>query len=239
MKVDYPNLVGTPQDYSKGRNWMIRQDNGDAPVDVFYLYPTAVSIKCQTNVSEVDQFMRFAALGNFERGPSLFDGFCNIFAPYYRQLSAKSIVEDKCAVAFYDHIYNSEVRTDAYAALDYYFEHYNNGKPFILASHSQGSATMLQVLREYMKLHPDYYERMIVAYVLGMTVSKEFHERNPHIKFAEGELDLGVVVSWNIEGPNATMPNFPVLPDAYTCINPLNWKTDGTYAPIELNKGSS
>lgn len=239
MKVNYPNLVGEPLDYSKGKNWMFRQDNGDCKVDVFYLYPTAVSIKCKDAVSPVDQHMKFAALGNFERGPSCFDGFCNIFAPYYRQLSVMPIVQSKHAGEFYMNIYESEVRTDAYAALDYYFEHYNQGRPFILASHSQGSATMYNVLREYMLLHPDYYQRMIAAYVLGMAVTKKFQEAYPHIKFAKGELDTGVVISWNVEGPNATMPNFPVVQDAADCIiNPLNWKTDDTYAPIEANKGS-
>lgn len=238
MKPNYPNLVGTSLDYSKGANWMFRQDNGDAPVDVFYLYPTAVSIKCQSDVSPVDQHMKFAALGNFERGPSLFDGTCNIFAPYYRQISAMPIMRAKTLGDFFDVIYHTEVRTDAYAALDYYFEHYNNGKPFILASHSQGSATMFIILEEYMKIHPEYYKRMIAGYILGMCVDKDYVKRNPHVKFAQGETDTGVIISWNVEGPNATMPNFPVCENAVNCINPLNWKTDDTYAPLEANKGS-
>jgi len=239
MKDEIKNLVGTPIDYSKGKNWMIRQDNGDCKVDVFYLYPTAANPKCPNLVADIDQFMKFAALGNFERGPSLFDGFCNIFAPYYHQLSGLSIMKCKHVGEFYQNIYNSVVRTDAYAALDYYFKHYNNGRPFILASHSQGSATMFHVLSEYMKAHPEYYERMIAAYVLGMSVIKDFQKAYPHIKFAKGETDTGVVISWNVEGANATMNNFPVVLDPADCIiNPLNWKVDDTYAPIELNKGS-
>ena len=30
-------------------------------------------------------------------------------------------------------------KADVFAAFDYYIKHYNNGRPFILAGHSQGS----------------------------------------------------------------------------------------------------
>ena len=36
---------------------------------------------------------------------------------------------------------------DITAALDYYFENYNGGRPFIIAGHSQGSAMVLLLLR--------------------------------------------------------------------------------------------
>lgn len=38
-----------------------------------------------------------------------------------------------------DKLQYHEPRTDVYAMLDYYFEHYNNGKPYFLAGHSQGA----------------------------------------------------------------------------------------------------
>ena len=41
-----------------------------------------------------------------------------------------------------------EPRSDTFAALDYYFTHYNNGRPFILASHSQGSSMLRIILAD-------------------------------------------------------------------------------------------
>jgi acetyl esterase/lipase len=129
---------------------------------------------------------------------------------------------------------------DITAALDYYFENYNEGRPFVIAGHSQGAAILRLVLKDYFKDHPEYYERMVAAYPIGYSVTKDFLEENPHLKFATGETDTGVIISWNTEGPknveeNAT--NVLVLPNAIS-INPLNWKLDETYAPASENLGS-
>jgi len=153
-KVTYPNLVGSPTDYSKGENWMVRQDAGEQAVDVFYLYPTSTPATWTEQIHPINQGMKSLAYVSYDRGPSCFDEYANIFAPYYRQLSlAKGIASCKNGEEFSNAVYDTVVRTDAYAALDYYFEHYNNGRPFILASHSQGSFTMRHVLGEYMAIH--------------------------------------------------------------------------------------
>jgi len=88
---------------------------------------------------------------------------------------------------------------------------------------------------EYMKAHPDYLKRMIAAYVIGYSITEEALKDNPHLKFAEGADDTGVIVSWNTEGPGNTN-NIVVLPGAIS-INPLNWKRDETYASAEENLG--
>ena len=129
---------------------------------------------------------------------------------------------------------------DVTAALDYYFENYNNGRPFIIAGHSQGSGIVSLVLKDYFKKHTDYYERMIAAYVIGFSITKDYLEENPHLKFANGEYDTGVIISWNTEGPKneeQNVNNVVILPNAIS-INPLNWKLDETYAPASKNLGS-
>ena len=63
-------------------------------------------------------------------------------------------------------------------------------------------------------------------------------EENPHLKFAEGEDDLGVIISWNTEGEgNADAENF-VVEEGAIAINPLNWKRDETYAGKEKCLGA-
>ena len=81
--------------------------------------------------------------------------------------------------------FNSLPKQDVFAALDYYFENLNDGRPFILAGHSQGSAIQSLVLAEYMKAHPEYLERMVAAYVIGYSITGDYLKANPHLKFAE------------------------------------------------------
>jgi len=125
-----------------------------------------------------------------------------------------------------------------FAALDYYFEYLNGGRPFILAGHSQGSQMMTYVLTEYMQAHPDYYKRMVAAYALGYSITKKLLNDYPYLKFAEGEDDTGVIISWNTEGEgNANANNF-VVEEGAISINPLNWMRDETYAGKEACLGA-
>jgi hypothetical protein len=55
---------------------------------------------------------------------------------------------------------------------------------------------------------------------------------------AQGADDTGVVVSWNTEGPGNIGQHSLVVPEGAVCINPLNWRTDETYAGVEENLGS-
>ena len=129
---------------------------------------------------------------------------------------------------------------DITAALDFYFEHCNGGRPFIIAGHSQGSAMILTLLRTYFKDHPEYYKRMVAAYTIGYSVTDEYLATNPHLKFATGETDTGVIIAWNTEGPRnveTNAHNVVVLPHTRS-INPINWKMDETYAPASMNLGS-
>ena len=60
----------------------------------------------------------------------------------------------------------SEVRDrvrDALAAFDYYIRHYNQGRPFVLVGHSQGSAMTKLILFDYLSARPDVYRRMVAA----------------------------------------------------------------------------
>ena len=77
--------------------------------------------------------------------PVLFEDLTNLYEPFYRQsnLCALTGRSHEELVEFQTH----EQRTDIYAALDYFFEHYNQGRPFILAGHSQGSV-MLRMAQE-------------------------------------------------------------------------------------------
>ena len=83
-------------------------------------------------------------------------------------------------------------------------------------------------------------ERMVAAYVIGFSITQDILDENPHLKFAQGETDTGVIVSWNTEGPKNVEENASnlVLDPGAISINPLNWKRDETHAPTSENLGS-
>ena len=122
--------------------------------------------------------------------------------------------------------------------LDYYFKYENQCRPFILAGHSQGSLWLTYILEDYMAEHPEYLQNMVAAYVIGYSVTEEYLARNPHLKFAEGADDTGVIISYNTEGPgNADQFNC-VVREGAMAINPINWKRDNTYASADESAGS-
>ena len=226
-------------DYSQTDNWLALPKNIDKNVDVIYFYPTTFGKKAPSapNISDIDDInMRDGAKHCLATQASVFEEGCNIFAPYYRQVSADYALtlttEETNEILAYS------ASQDPSIALDYYFEHYNNGRPFILAGHSQGANILVMLLANYFKDHPEHYSKMIAAYAIGYSVTKEYLQENKHLKFAQEANDIGVIISYNTEGSkNKGHHNAVVAPGAIS-INPLNWKLDETPASVEENIGS-
>ena len=225
-------------DYSKKANWLSLPDR-TKPYDTFYIYPSAYedyNEGAPVIGSIGDKGMHAGAHAFFEEQATAYENSTNVFAPYYRQMNFAAVM--KATAEERNKILSGVPLQDLYAALDYYFEHYNEGRPFILAGHSQGSQMLTYILSEYMSKHPKYYKRMIAAYVIGYSITDSFLAKNKHLKFAEKADDTGVIISWNTEGPgNKNQKNFVVV-DGAISINPLNWKRDDTYAPASENLGA-
>lgn len=228
-------------DYSQKSSWyQIPEITKD--VDTFYILATEYMGfgEGDSNYAAMDEpEMVEGAPIQYAMNASAFEDSTNVFLPFYRQSSLKYAGEVYKKVGNIDEGL-SRPYDDITAALDYYFENYNNGRPFILAGHSQGSAISKLVLKKYFKEHPEYYSRMVAAYVIGFAVTKDDLDANPHLKFASGETDTGVIISWNTEGKKNIEENVKtcvLYPNAIS-INPLNWKLDGTYAPASENLGS-
>jgi hypothetical protein len=226
-------------DYSNPGNWLSLPADGQKEVDVFYLYPTvwARSGQDEPIFSSLDNVMMHnGAKMAFLLQASAFETVGNIYAPFYRQIDAAY------ALSLPPEERQSLLGTipvcDAVAAFDYYIHQYNKGKPFILAGHSQGSDVLLFLLSSYMKDHPEVYSRMIGAYCIGCSVTEGFLKENPHLAFAQGSDDLGVIISYNTEGPNIEGANPVVLPGALS-INPITWTRGEQHASAEENLGST
>ena len=124
---------------------------------------------------------------------------------------------------------------DVSRAFEYYLKHLNNGRPFILAGHSQGSMGLITLMREHFE-SVKQQKQPIAAYLIGYSVTKEDFKQYPWMKPATGESDTGGIVSYNSQAPGTKGPPV-ILPGAF-CINPLNWKTDGTPAAASSNLGA-
>jgi hypothetical protein len=162
---------------------------------------------------------------------SVFNQHCRVFAPRYRQAHIASFFskdKEKAAKTFdlaYEDIKN---------AFGYYLKNWNNGRPIIIASHSQGSLHAERLLKEFFEGKP-LQHKLVVAYVIGWPVPKEYFSS---LKMCSDSLQTGCVCSWRTFR-NGYIP--PLLKNengnSYVT-NPLNWTTGNEYASKKLNKGS-
>jgi len=218
-------------DYSQPEHWLTVPAI-DLPVDIFYLYPTSwTSTNPNPEVCAIDNpSMLQKAPQAFAKTATAFDTVGNIYAPFYRQsnLTSNALVTEAGIPT-----------TDAIAAFDYYIQHFNQGRPFILAAHSQGAYVLCNLLAQYMKDHPGVYARMIAAYVIGWPVTAQYLADNPYLKFAESADDTGVIISYNTQAPDVPPGFNPVLWGMVgTVINPLTWTRAGTLATTNQGFGS-
>lgn len=224
-------------DYSVLDNWLVQEQNPGQPVDVFYLLPT--TYRATTDAEQFatidNQAMRKRSARHLLNTIGVFSEDCNVFIPHYRQADALKILNTPSAAR--DDLMRIAPLPDVLAALDYYFENLNRGRPFILAGYSQGSYLMRFVLAEYFKKHPELQQRMIAAYAIGYAIDTNYLAQNPHLKFATAADDTGVIISFNVEAPQLTVDNPLTMPGSIS-INPITWTLSEKHASRKLSKGS-
>lgn len=88
---------------------------------------------------------------------SVFNGCCRLYAPHYRQATLAAL---KIPAAM-DVTYSDIAR-----AFRFYIAHLNHGRPFIIASHSQGTAHAIRLLQQEIFGKP-LCPRLVAAYLIG------------------------------------------------------------------------
>lgn len=228
------NLPQAPN-YADPELWFTPKTLGDtAQVDVFYISPTCVwDWKDKSgntyhymdvyNSSQRDAIDQANALAY-----QLFGKSCRFYAPYYRQISMNSWFEPEETI---NERYQ-KAHQDIIKAFRYYIAHFNHNRPFILAGHSQGAKAVVELLKH--NLTKDEYQRMIAAYVIGFSIDEKEAKDYPYLKPSTGALDIGTTIAYNSISRSDAM----AFKQNVVCINPLNWKTDKTYASAAENLGS-
>ena len=224
-------------DYALAENWYenpVAQE--PKPVDVFYITPTCVwdwtdgEGTTYHHMNTADSAQRAAVDASALLAANLFSAHCNFHCPYYRQITMESwMVSPEETELRYATAYK-----DIEKAFDHYIARLNGGRPFILAGHSQGAKTVIELLKH--KLTKEQRARLVAAYVFGFPIHRDELEEYPALRPARDSLDTGVIVSFNsVATPAAASPMFE---GNAVCINPLNWRTDTIHAPASRNLGS-
>lgn len=221
--------------YEDPSNWAYCEtDVTGKAADVFFVTPTVyLGDEEHYSWSTYDEETKAAFYGavNMEKG--IYDANARFFAPYYHQasLSAYYLPEEE-QTQYFDSSYS-----DVKEAFLYYMEHYNDGNPIILAGFSQGGEMSIRLLEDVFR-DEKIMDQLVACYAIGWRITEEELAENPHIRFATGEKDTGVLIAYNSEAESVDDSIMIPKGQKTLAINPLNWKTDGTPADKSLNLGA-
>ncbi|MFT5575182.1 MAG: hypothetical protein ACI89D_000697 [Bermanella sp.] len=245
------SLAPKAPDYSMEKFWAAlpdRSDNADvvpdgtdeedlqstAEFDVFYIHPTSYLLGGKWN-SAADDFLSslITDYGVLPQHAAVYNGVARVFAPRYRQASqgaqmrplSADDLEKTLALAL----------SDVKRAFDYFLDYHNNGRPFLIASHSQGTTHAVPLLQYLYAARPQDADRFVAGYLIGNTVVES--ELSPLLPVCENATDSECYLSWNSvaeggDGSHWQNKGEPV------CVNPLSWRRDNMAVDKSENIGS-
>lgn len=240
---------GVP-DYSKLDYWASHPDKRDPAdsvpkplikeklekvADVFFLHPTTLTdkekidqVNARIDDQEINQKTDYSSI---LYQASVFNERSRIFAPRYRQAHIGMYYEQDSAKKYgafnlaYEDIKN---------AFMYYLEHYNQGRPIIIASHSQGTTHSIRLLKEFFDAKP-LAKQLVCGYLLGMGVKKDQYQT---IAVCKDSLQTGCFVSWRTYRKNYEDDKVNRLDTSIAVVNPIIWKTTNEIVGKEVQKGA-
>lgn len=198
-------------------------------VDVFYIYPTIYRNGILWNADVNDEKLNKSIDTKPVRyQASVFNESCRVYAPRYRQSDVKAFYEmDKGGKESLEFAYQ-----DVKKAFEYYLKHYNNGRPFIIASHSQGTYHSRKLLQEMIDT-TNLRNRMVAAYAIGFGIDSAMYKV---LQPCRNENQTGCYITWASFKEGYT-PETPML-YGNVCINPLTWKMSDEKADKICSKGA-
>jgi len=207
----------------------LKDNQQEAAADVFFIYPTIYVMGHHWNADINNKTLnKQIAKRTIRHQASVFNASCKVYAPLYRQAVLSAYWNTKGAPAF-DTAYQ-----DIKKAFQYYLEHFNNGRPIIIASHSQGTDHAVRLLKDFFEKDSMLYKKLVAAYIIGRPIPKGTFKT---IAPADSASQTGCFVTWNTIRWGEKKLFYQKF-SSLECVNPLSWKRDTVYAPASLNKGS-
>ena len=230
-------------DYSNPEHWMISpQDDTSlhkafisdtsllSYADVFYVYPTVYLNKKEKdwNVSIDNKEQRERAINVTRLQASAWAESGRMFVPFYSQAHIKSYTQlekggRKALLKAY---------ADIKMAFQYYLDNYNNGRPIILAGHSQGSTHIMLLLKDFFD-EKELQKQLICAYMPGIGLKEEEFKSIPLL--TKGD-QTGGFVAWNTFKRRYKTKKYNDWYKGTACINPVTWDLSA-YSKRTLHKG--
>jgi len=207
----------------------------EAKADVFFVYPTIFTGKpadrYDWNANMMDPVLnRQVQETTILNQASIFNGYCRVYSPYYRQahysvfLTSDPRDKERALALAYEDVRN---------AFRYYLEHYNDGRPIVIASHSQGSLHAEHLLQEFFDGTP-LQSRLVAAYLPGRAVRPEAFRHLPASSLPE---QTGCYASWCTFIDGYYPEKYATWYKGAVTTNPLTWNSAPEYAASSMNLG--
>lgn len=245
---EHPTIAAKP-DYSDQYYWAAHPDKKDpsdsvpeplreswqfdTTADVFFLHPTTLTDPGNPKANADINDAALNAKTDYSTilyQASAFNHY-RLFAPRYRQAHLRwyFTTDTAAAMAAFDTAYD-----DIAAAFRYYLDHYNHGRPIIIASHSQGSTHAQRLLSEFFDGKP-LQQQLVAAYVIGMYIPAN---RFVSLKACSDSTATGCILGWRTY-KRGYLPEF-VVKEGNTGIitNPLSGAPSPGPLPHTANLGS-
>ena len=239
---EVPGLPGDPWPY-----WLCRPDTDDpcdqvplnsgltdnqatAEADCFAVHATSYLIGTTWIADATEEGEPWSSSMFAKAQLSAFNGTCRIYAPRYRQFMAMAVpfANDATFAEILDFAYQ-----DVYDAFIHYLQNDNDGRPFFLVGHSQGSWHLERLVREEIE-GTALADGLVAAYLIGAVLRTDSFTQIPSCDHPQ---ETGCVVGWNTVAQGFTtgistaieafLERVPGVPH---CTNPLSWTDGGGHA---------
>ncbi len=207
----------TKNDYAEAKNWLCRPGQKDAcavdltvvaadgnmkreawkadpkaRIDCFYVYPTvSVDPTPNSDMTPNAEEKRIAAAQ-----AARFASQCRVFAPMYRQITLSGL---RAGLLQKRTPERTLALDDVLDAWNYYLQHDNNGRGFVLIGHSQGSLLLTGLIAREIEGKP-IQARLVSAILLGSNVTvpkgKDMGGTFKSIAICRSASQLGCVIAY-------------------------------------------
>ena len=256
-KIPFVKAVPPPApDYSVRGAWALAPEQlapqGRAAADVFFIHPTTYKggkhWNGPINDHDANDELARVMLPNYA---APFASVGDVFAPRYRQASlyTKSTLWDDALDA------RRFAYGDVKTAFDYYRDHLNAGRPFILVGVEQGGELGARLLSEEIAPDRALRGRLVAAYLIDTLAPADEHQPGSAAPGCQRRAEAGCLVAWaavrrgdftgvtrlisrgmvwNAAGQLVSLDHRPPL-----CVNPLLGAASDEDAPPRLNLGAA
>jgi len=211
----------------------IKESQENAKVDVFYIHPTTYlgpkphGWNADINDEELSKKTEETAI---KHQATIFNESGRVYAPKYSQAHYQSYFTSDTIQAKKSF---SIAYADVESAFLYFLENFNDGRPIIIAGHSQGTTHGAPLIKKIFD-NTELIDKLVVAYLVGMPIPKDYFSNIPPCENAD---QIQCFCTWRTLAKDYEPP-YAANEKNIACINPLTWKTDTSFAPASLNQGT-